>query len=575
LPADHRAKIPFGASTIRSKETHHLRYSFEDFCLDTDRRELRRGASLVAVEPKAFDLLEFLIRNRARVVSKDDLIEAIWDGRIVSESALSTNVNAARCAIGDSGEDQRLIKTLHRKGIRFVGEVHDESEGASVPTPDQAEAFALPDKPSVAVLPFTNISGDSEYEYFSDGMTEEIITGLSQCNWLFVIARNSSFTYKGKIIDVRQIGRELGVRYVLEGSVRRGGGRLRIAGQLVDATSGLQIWADRFDGEMDDVFELQDRVTQQVVAAIEPTLQLAEIERLKRKPADNFDAYDLLLRAQQLEYEFTVESLMTALRYLKQALAIDRSYAPAMALAAYCHAECQVQGWVHDAVIGKEEGLQLASRAIELGNTDANVLWMCAYAFRQLAMDANRARDLAYRSLQLNPNSAIAMTIAGWSELALANPAKALEMFQKAIRLSPRDPRGWFIAAGLGLSHYLMDQFDQAAPWAKNAVLQNPRSGVALRILAACLAKAGECEEASAAVGKLLEIDPKLTIVKWRARTMFYDKSAYEKIADGLRLAGLSEYQVTLNDLLRGMSAVGLGRVKTFSSARFEGRRGG
>ena len=237
-------------------------YLFDDFRLDTDRRELRRGAKLVAIEPKVFDLLEFLIRNRARVVSKDDLIEAIWDGRIVSESALSTSINAARSAVGDTGEDQRLIRTLHRKGIRFIGDVRDESQPArgSVPVQDQGDTFTLPDKPSIAVLPFTNISGDQEYEYFSDGMTEEIITGLSQCSWLFVIARNSSFTYKGKMIDSRQVGRELGVRYVLEGSVRRGGNRLRITGQLIDATLGSHIWADRFDGEMNDVFELQDRV---------------------------------------------------------------------------------------------------------------------------------------------------------------------------------------------------------------------------------------------------------------------------------------------------------------------------
>ena len=520
-----------------------MRYSFEDFCLDTDRRELRRGGGLVAIEPKVFDLVEFLIRNRARVVSKDSLIEAIWGGRIVSDSALSTSINAARCAIGDTGEDQRLIRTLHRKGIRFVGNVREDTE--PLPQPllgvEPLQTFALPDKPSIAVLPFANISGDSEYEYFSDGMTEEIITGLSQCNWLFVIARNSSFTYKGRMIDVRQVGHELGVRYVLEGSVRRGGKRLRITGQLIDATSGSHIWADRFDGEMNDVFELQDRVTEQVVAAIEPKLQLAEIARLKRKPAEDFDAYDLLLRAQQLEYEFTAESLAAALRYLKQALAIDPSYAPAMALAAYCHAERKVQGWMHDAAVEKEEGLQLASRAVELGNTDANVLWMCAYAFRQLAMDAKRARDLAYRSLQLNPNSAIAMTIAGWSELALANPVNALELFKKAARLSPRDPRGWFIAAGLGLSHYMLDQFDDAVFWSEKAVIENPRSGVALRILAACLAKAGENEEASAMVRRLLEIDPQLTISKWRLRTMFYERSAYEKIAGGLRLAGLPE----------------------------------
>ena len=249
----------------------------------------------------------------------------------MSESALDSRINAARRRTRRQRGAQRLIKTLPRKGIRFVGAVREEQARASAdaaesPAEPPAPAFALPDRPSIAVLPFTNMSGDPEQEYFADGMAEEIITALSRCSWLFVIARNSSFTYKGKAVDVRQVGRELGVRYVLEGSVRRGGDRLRFTGQLIEATSGTHIWADRFEGEMSDVFELQDRITESVVAAIEPKLQLAEIERLKHKPHSNLDAYDLLLRAQQLEYEFTEESLTAALRYLKQALTIDPSY---------------------------------------------------------------------------------------------------------------------------------------------------------------------------------------------------------------------------------------------------------
>ena len=275
-----------------------MRYLFEDCALDPDRRELWRQNSLVAVEPQVFDLLVHLIRHREQVLSRDDLIAAIWAGRIVSESALSTRINAARSAVGDTGEQQRLIKTFPRKGVRFVGAVREKGDAAATVA---AHAPALPDKPSIAVLPFTNMSGDTEQDYFADGMAEEIITALSRCNWLFVIARNSSFTYKGKTVDVRQIGRELGVRYVMDGSVRRAGHRLRILGQLVDATAGAQIWADRFDGEMSDVFDLQDRITESVVAAVEPRLQLAEIERLKRQPPTSLDAYDLLLHDQQLE----------------------------------------------------------------------------------------------------------------------------------------------------------------------------------------------------------------------------------------------------------------------------------
>jgi TolB-like protein len=217
-----------------------LPYLFEDYSLDTDRRELRRGGSLVPVEPQVFDLLEYLIRNRERVVSRDDLVASVWQGRIVSESALSTRINALRAAIGDSGEAQRLIKTLPRKGIRFVGVVHEQLKPQAMTAPGtgaEQAALTLPDKPSIAVLPFTNMDRDPEQEYFADGVAEEIVTALSRCNWLFVIARNSSFTYKGKAVDVRQVGRELGVRYVLEGSVRRSGNRLRFISQLIDATT--------------------------------------------------------------------------------------------------------------------------------------------------------------------------------------------------------------------------------------------------------------------------------------------------------------------------------------------------
>src|SRR5262249_53446526 len=244
---------------------------------------------------------------------------------------------------------------------------------------------------SLAVLPFTNMSGSPEQDYFADGMADEIITALSRCSSLFVIARNSSFTYKGRNVDIRQVGRDLGVRYVLEGSVRRSGERLRFTGQLVDATSGAHIWADRFEGQMSDVFDLQDRFTESVVAAIEPSVQLAEIGRLKLKPPDNLLAYDLFLRAQQLEFEFTEASLSAALDHLEQALAIDPNYAPALALAAYCYAERRNQGWAQDLETEATEGLRLVARAIEFGTDDSTVMWMAARAVWHLAHDAQRA----------------------------------------------------------------------------------------------------------------------------------------------------------------------------------------
>jgi TolB-like protein/tetratricopeptide (TPR) repeat protein len=525
-----------------------LLYLFNDFALDTDRRELRRGERLVSMAPQVFDLLEYLIRNRERVVSKDDLLASIWNGRIVSDSALSTRINAARCAIEDTGEDQHLIRTLPRKGVRFVGAVREEQASApaqrppaALPAEHASPALPLPDKPSIAVLPFVNMSGDPEQDYFADGMAEEIITALSRCSWLFVIARNSSFTYKGKPVDVRQVGRELGVRYVLEGSVRRAGDRLRFTGQLIDATSGGHIWADRFEGNLGNVFDLQDRFTESVVAAIEPKLQLAEIERLKHKPVSNLDAYDLLLRAQQCEYEFRAESLAAALRYLEQALAIDPLYAPAMALAALCHAERRDQSWMKDPEVEARDALRLACRAVELGNEDANVLWMAGYAILRFRMDQPRARELVRHSLELNPNSAIACAIAGEMEANLGNTSEALELLFRAVRLSPRDPRGWFITSKMAWAYHVEGRYDESIAAAKKVLIQNPHSAYALRFLAASLAKLGRLGEAADAIGEVLNIEPQLTLTKLRGRLMFIDEKIWQRYAAALRRAGLSE----------------------------------
>ena len=519
-------------------------YSFDEFSLDTDRRELRGPTGLISLEPQVFDLLAYLIRNRDRVVSKDDIIAEVWHGRIVSESTLTTRINAARSAIGDSGEAQHLIKTLPRKGLRFVGTVREEKEAAIATPPapsEQPGRLALPDRPSIAVLPFANVSGDPEQEYFADGMAEEIITALSRCNWLFVIARNSSFTYKGKAVDVRQVGRELGVRYVLEGSVRRGGNHLRFLGQLIDATSGAHVWADRFDGELTDVFALQDRFSESVVAAIEPKLQLAEIDRLKHKPAASLDAYDLLLRAQQLEHEFTAESLAAAIRCTEQALAIDPNYAAAMALAVYCYGERLVQGWTTDAAAEAAEGVRLAARALELGQDDGNVLWMAAHATLRLAKDLERAKELAYRSLELNPNSAVAVSVAGMIEAISDNPDKALELLRRAQRLSPRDPRAWQITASLALAYFTDGKFDEAASYARRASLHNPRYGAPLRVLAASLALLGQQDKAAEVIRQLLRIEPQLSISTLRVRLSFMHDRIFSRLAEGLKLAGLPE----------------------------------
>src|SRR5882757_1849850 len=348
-------------------------FLFENYCLDADRRELRRGLELIAIGPKVFDLLLFLVRNREQVVTRDDLLQAVWDGRIVSESTLTSHINAVRKAIGDTGKEQRLIRTVSRRGLRFVGKIEEQELPAGIPvtTPDIAgekltPVLALPDSPSIAVLPFRNLGGNVEQDYFADGIVEEIITALSRIRWLFVIAHNSSFTYKGRTVDEKQVGRELGVRYVVEGSVRQSESRIRITGQLVDASAGTHLRADRFEGRLDDIFELQDQIATSIVGVIASQLERAEIERARRKPTGNLSAYDNYLRAMPHLHRGTREAINEALPPLYKAMQIDPEFASAHAMAAWCHFWRKINGWMIDRPEEIAEGVRLARLAVEL-----------------------------------------------------------------------------------------------------------------------------------------------------------------------------------------------------------------
>ena len=415
------------------------------------------------------------------------------------------------------------------------------SELPHAPEGGLGRSLPLPDKPSIAVLPFANLSGDPEQEYFADGIVEDITTALSRVKSFFVIARNSSFTYKGKTVDIKQVARELGVRYVLEGSVRKAGNKVRITAQAIDGTNGDHVWADSFDGTLEDIFDLQDRITSSVVAAIEPNLRLAEIERLKQKPPANFDAYDLVLRSWQLYYEFTEEGLAAALVCLKKALTIDPTYARAMAFIARCYVWRRVQGWAQDLAAEAAEGMRLASRAVELSKDDGEVLLWAAFATLHLTMDAQRAKELLYQSLLLNPNSTYALILTGFLEICLGNPAKALELLHRAERLNPRDPAGWVRAGNMALAHFQEERFDEAASWGQKSLAQNRRYALATWILAASLAKQGQRDKAAEAMREALKLEPQLTISKLRARSMYINESVWNKYADGLRLAGLPE----------------------------------
>jgi TolB-like protein len=436
-------------------------------------------------------------------------------------------------AFDDRGEQQ--VKNIARP-------VHVYRIRPTIPAQEAKPALALPDKPSLAVLPFQNMSGDPEQEYFADGMVEEITTAIARLPWLFVIARNSSFTYKGKAVDVKHVARELGVRYVLEGSVRKAGNRVRITGQLIDTATGAHIWADRFDGALDDIFELQDQVASSVAGAIEPKLRQSEIERAVRKPTESLDAYDLYLRALEQTYRYTEASVAEAIALLRRALAIDPSYIPAAAMVGWCRWVEVVQGWgASDDDVA--DCLRLARQALQAARDDAETMWQAGYTLFLLGGETAMAETFLDRALTLNPNAAGAWVVRGWVHALRNQPEAAIAAFDRAQRLSPFDPLGFVVATGLAGAHLAARRFDQAMEWADRALHDQPRWVVAMRIKVVACAHFGRLAEARTDLSRLLAIYPGMTIAGWRTTlpaTSFAPEYVELNVA-GLRLAGLPE----------------------------------
>jgi TolB-like protein len=512
-------------------------YKFGPFRLDAENEVLFQGTEPVAIGRRAVAVLSVLVDSPGTLVAKSALIEAVWNGRTIEESNLAVQIAALRRVLAQ-GDDGHRIDTLPRRGYRFIGLVTREDRGIAAAPHEEAHAAATAScKPSVAVLPFSNVSDGLDEDGFAEGVAEDIVTGLARCSGLSVIAQTSSSSYKGDAVDVA--GREVGARYVLKGSVRRSGERFRFTGQLVDANSGLHIWADRFEGNLRDAFDLQDLFSEAVVAAIEPKIERAEIERLKHRSAPNLDVYQLYLTSLQLIYEFTADGFAAASRHLEQALLIDPSDAAVMALAAYCHAERSTQGWVQDLETESARGLDLARRAIGAAKDDSNVFWMTAYAILRLQQDAHYARALADHSMQLNPYSTMALAVSGRIEHAFGNNGKALELLGRAQRFSALNPRGWFVATGLANAHMSTGHFEEALAAAMAALRQNPRSAVALRVAAASLAKLGRQEQAAGAMRNLLDIDPNLTATKLDAQRTYVTGGWWSEFLAALRLAGL------------------------------------
>ena len=411
------------------------------------------------------------------------------------------------------------------------------------PPVESTQAPALPDKPSIAVLPFTNMSGDPEQDYFADGMVDDIITALSHFKALFVIARNSSFTYKGRAVDVKQIGRELGVRYVLEGSVRKAANRVRITGQLVDTSTGAHLWAERFDGGLGDIFDLQDQVTESVVGAIAPAVEKAEIERAKRKPTDSLDAYTLYLRGSDRLYQFANRQANDeALRMFNSAIELDPDFASAYGRAALSYGYAKGEGWISGTANEIAEVKRLAQRAVELGKDDAMALSASGWALALVVRDLGIGISLVDRALMLNSNLAEAWRCSGWMRIWLGDPKLAIEHFARAMRLSPLDPRVIGMRAGTAHAHFFLGRYDEAASWAAMALQDNPDFQPGLRIAAASNAMAGRPEQAHETAVRLQRLNSALRVSNLKHLLGPYrraeDLTRYEQ---GLRKAGLRE----------------------------------
>jgi adenylate cyclase len=508
---------------------------FEEFRFDRrigvlSRRDERGNFAPLTVGSRALDVLSALVERPGELVSRSEIISIVWPDSIVEESNLDVQIAALRRVLDKSRTGGSSIQTIRGRGYRFTVAVTRVTSDAA--TASRNSGLVEPDKPSLAVMPFQNMSGDPDQEYFADGMVEEIITALSRIRWLFVIARISSFSYKGQAVDVKQVGRDLGVRYVLEGSVRKAGSRVRITAQLIDATSGAHLWADRFDGSLEDVFELQDKVAVRVAGVIEPTLEVAETRRLADRPTNDLTAFDLYLRALPDLDAFDKNSLLRALDLLGQAIERDPNYGPALVLAAHCHAGLEVNCWVEDREAARRTGVDLARRALRSAPDDPNVLALAAAMLGYFGEDIEVSLALIDRCLTLNPSCA-----RGWHWSALlrvfaGQPELAIQHFQNYLRLSPRDRMATYLNV-IGEAYFFSRRFTEAAANLLASLDLAPTFPVTYRVLASCYAHMGRLDEAREIVRRLRAITPAVMELGTRYRNL----ELRELFLSGLRSA--------------------------------------
>lgn len=500
---------------------------FGRFWLDLKSRRLLADGAPVELKTKAFDVLAALAAARGELVTKDELLAKVWPGLVVEENNLQVQVSALRKALGEERSAPAHLVTVPGRGYRLLG-VEEGPAGAAAPA----------SRPSIAVLPFENLSGDPEQGYFADGVVEDIVTGLARVKWLSVIARNSSFVYRGSAADARQVGRELSVRYVLQGSVRKDAGRIRIATQLVDAASGAQLSAERYDRKLGDLFALQDEIAMSVVGAIEPGLRKAEVERVRRKRPETLGAYDLVLRALPYLYKLMPEGSAPAIPLLEKALELEPGYPLAHAMLAWClHVRFSRAG-LHEE--DRASSIRHARAALAGGGDDALALAIAAFVIWFDAHDTDRAFELFDRALALSPSNVVALCT---SAVALAWSGRgdaAIERAERALALSPFDSLNYLSYLALAGASYRMQRYEAAAAWARRAVEANPAFSVPYAYLAAALARSGREEEAKAAVAVLRELDPGFTIHRYRV-TVGVNPAVFEDFAEAWRRAGMPE----------------------------------
>jgi len=523
-------------------EIASLRYLFENYAMDTNRRELHRGTELVALAPQVFDLLTYLIGNRERVVSKDDLIRTIWHGRIVSDAALTTRLNAARNAIGDTGEAQRLIKTLPRKGFRFIGPVQEAPGPATVTNESPISALASSQKRSLVVLPFANLSSDAAQDYFIDGVTESLTTDLSRIAGIFVIGRNTAFSYKGKHVDLKQVSRELGVRYVLEGSVQRGGSRLRINVQLIDAETGNHLWAERFDKPIADLFDMQDEIGAHLANQLGTELITAEARRAARAPHP--DSMDLYFQGMAIVNRgLALANLPQARTFFEKALSLDAGNLDAVVGTAFVDVTFGIA-----IPTDRPTRFMTAEAALSqvLAHAPNHALAHCLVGVVQI-FTKRAAQGIAEckRALVLDRNLASAHAWIGLGKCNLGQAEEAEAHVMEAFRLSPRDNRAfsWMNIAGVAQSYLAADE--AAVCWFRRSIETNRNVAPFVYFcLAAALAHLGRIEEARASVQAGLALDPNFTVSQYRAIAPTDNQTCLAqraRIIEGMRKAGIPD----------------------------------